>query len=176
MKKRAVALLLIIVLAVCMLFLQSCEKNDNKIEKIWEIEEKSEFLTEMYLYLAEKCEYGEKMEALNDKQRVVYITQALEMEVNNGGFSQFFLNFDGAFADELASSFEEIGALKTAEICMRAASIFGEEIPADGDDEEKEEKLSELLNECDFDFYEYEDDLEELNFRFIINNKESFLK
>lgn len=161
------------------------EDANMKINEIWKIEEKEEFVIEMAQYISEKCEYGDKMEILNEEQRVLYITQALEMEVNNGGFSQFFFNSDGVFANELVSSFEKMGAIKTAEICKKAVSIFGDEIPTDRDEiqdilvldnEKEEERIEEILNECDDAFFEYEDDLVELNYQFIINNKESFLK
>ena len=149
------------------------------------MENKNEFVINMYLYIAEKCEYGDAMDSLNEKQRVFYITQALEMEVNNGGFSQFFFNSDGCFANELVSAFEKIGATKTAEICKKAISIYNDSVPTDRDereailtpdDEKDEERIEEILNECDDAFFEYEEDLEELNYQFIINNKESFLK
>ncbi len=161
------------------------EDNDMKINEIWMIEEKEYFVIEMDQYIAEKCEYGDKMEILNEQQRVFYITQALEMEVNNGGFAQFFFNSSGEFANELVSSFEKIGAMKTAEICKKAISIYGDEVPTDRDerqdvispdDEKEEERIEEILNECDDAFFEYEDNLVELNYQFIINNKESFLK
>jgi len=161
------------------------EDTDMKINEIWNVEEKEEFVIEMAQYIAEKCEYGDKMEILNEEQRVLYITQALEMEVNNGGFSQFFFNSDGIFANELVSSFEKIGAVKTTEICKKAVSIFGDKIPTDRDeiqnvlvpdDEKDEEKIENLLNECDDEFFEYEDDLLELSYQFIIKNKESFSK
>lgn len=157
----------------------------KSIDDIWTIEEKDNFVIEMNQYIAEKCEYGDNMEALNEEQRILYITQALEMEVNNGGFSQFFFNSGGVFANELVSSFEKIGAVKTAEICKKAVSIFGDVIPTDRDeiqdiitpdDEKEEERIEEILNECDDAFFEYEDDLVELNYQFIMNNKESFLK
>ncbi|MBO5408148.1 MAG: DUF4375 domain-containing protein [Clostridia bacterium] len=156
------------------------EKTD-----IWTIEEKENFIVEMSQYIAEKCEYGDNMGNLNEEQRVFYITQALEMEVNNGGFSQFFFNSDGCFGNEIVSSFEKIGAMKTAEICKKAISIYGDKVPTDRDeredvltpdDEKEEERIEEILNECDDAFFEYEDDLLELNYQFIINNKESFLK
>ncbi len=156
----------------------------KNIDDIWEMENKNEFVINMYLYIAEKCSYGDAMHQLNDEQRVFYITQNLEMEVNNGGFSQFFCNTDGMFVNELVSSFEKIGSSRTAEICKKAVSIFGSAIPVDmdkiqeilnADDEEMEEINAELLNECDMEFYEYEEDLEELNYQFIIKNKESFL-
>lgn len=156
----------------------------KSIDDIWKIENKNEFIINMYLYIAEKCGYGDSMHNLNDDQRVFYITQNLEMEVNNGGFSQFFYNTDGMFVNELVEAFEKIDATKTAEICKKAVSIFGDVMPVNmekiqdvvnTDDEELEEKNSELLNECDMEFYEYEEDLEELNYQFIINNKKSFL-
>lgn len=157
----------------------------KNIDDIWKMENKNEFVINMYLYIAEKCEYGDAMDSLNEKQRVFYITQALEMEVNNGGFSQFFFNSDGCFANELVSAFEKIGATKTAEICKKAISIYNDSVPTDRDereailtpdDEKDEERIEEILNECDDAFFEYEEDLEELNYQFIINNKESFLK
>lgn len=161
------------------------EKTETKnIGDIWEMENKNEFVINMYLYIAEKCGYGNAMHNLNDIQRVFYITQNLEMEVNNGGFSQFFCNTDGMFVNELVSSFEKIGSIRTAEICKKAVSIFGNATPIDiddiqdilnTDDEELEEKNSRLLNECDMEFYEYEEDLEELNYQFVIKNKKSFL-
>ncbi len=157
----------------------------KNIDDIWKIEEKDNFVIEMDQYIAEKCEYGDNMETLNEEQRILYITQALEMEVNNGGFAQFFFNSSGMFANELVSSFEKIGAIKTAEICKKAISIYGDKVPTDRDerediitpdDEKEEERIEEILNECDDAFFEYEDDLVELNYQFIINNKESFLK
>ncbi|MBE6688904.1 MAG: DUF4375 domain-containing protein [Ruminococcaceae bacterium] len=157
----------------------------KSIDEIWEIEEKENFVVEMDKYIAEKCEYGDNMETLNGEQKVFYITQSLEMEVNNGGFAQFFFNSSGMFGNELVSSFEKIGAMKTAEICKKAISIYGDKVPADRDereeilttdDETEEERIEAILNECDDAFFEYEDDLVELNYQFIINHKESFLK
>ena len=157
----------------------------KSIDEIWKIEEKENFVVEMDKYIAEKCKYVDDMKTLNDEQRVLYITQALEMEVNNGGIAQFFFNSDGYFGNELVSSFEKIGAIKTAEICKKAISIYGDKVPTDRDeredvltpdDEKEEERIEEILNECDDAFFEYEDNLVELNYQFIINNKESFLK
>ena len=161
------------------------KKTETKnIDDIWKIEGKENFIVAMSQYIAEKCAYGDNIEILNEEQRVFYVTQALEMEVNNGGFSQFFFNSSGMFANELIASFEKIGAIKTAEICKKAISIYGDRVPTDRDerediltpdDEKKEERIEELLNECDDAFFEYEDDLVELNYQFILNNKESFL-
>ena len=157
----------------------------KSIDEIWKIEEKENFVVEMDKYIAEKCEYGDSMETLNAEQRILYITQALEMEVNNGGFAQFFFNSDACLGNEIVSSFEKIGAMKTAEICKKAISIYGDKVPNDRDereeiltpdDEKEEERIEAILNECDDAFFEYEEDLVELNYQFIINHKESFLK
>ncbi len=156
----------------------------KSIDEIWKIEDENQFVISMYLYIAEKCAYGDNMEKLNDEQKVFYITQALEAEVNNGGFSQFFFNSDGCFGNELVAAFEKIGAMKTAEICKKAVSIYGDSVPTDRaerenvlipEDEKEEERIEEILNECDDAFFEYEDDLIALNYQFIVDNKESFL-
>ena len=161
------------------------EDANMKVNEIWKIEDKEEFVIEMDQYIAEKCNYGDKIENLNEEQRVFYITQSLEMEVNNGGFSQYFFNSSGNFGNEIVASFEKIGAIKTAEICKKAISIFPNDVPTDWgkrqefltpDDEKDEERIEEFFNKCDDAFFEYEDDLSELNYQFIINNKESFLK
>ena len=67
----------------------------KSIDEIWALDEKTDFVVQMYMYVAEKCNYGQKMEELNEAQRVFYIAQELEAEVNNGGFSQFFFNSNG---------------------------------------------------------------------------------
>lgn len=155
------------------------------IDEIWQMQDKEDFISTMSQYIAQKCNYGDNMENLNEKERVFYITQVLEMEVNNGGFPQFFFNSSGMFANELVASFEAIGAKKTSEICKKAISIYGNEVPMDrekreelltSDDEEEDEKIEALLNECDDEFFEYEDDLLELNYQFILKNKDSFSK
>ena len=192
-KIRIIILLVIVTLIAGFFINKSKQKAENhidaevgkakSIDDIWTMENKNEFINNMSLYIAEKCSYGDEMDNLNDAQRVFRITQTLEMEVNNGGFSQFFFNTDGMFVNELASSFEKIGAMKTAEICKKAVGIFGNAFPIDmdkiqevlnTDDEETEEKNAQLLNECDMAFYGYEEDLEELNYQFIMKNKEAF--
>ncbi|MBQ8003443.1 MAG: DUF4375 domain-containing protein, partial [Clostridia bacterium] len=84
------------------------------------------------------------------------------------------------FATELPHVFNEIGAVKTAQICIRAMGAFGGKVPTDRFERQEVmetfgEDISELFNECDNDFYNYEDDLLELNYQYIIKNKKSFL-
>ena len=73
----------------------------------------------------------------------------------------------GFYANELVSALEKIGAIKTAEIYKKAVSIYGDKVPTDRDeretiltpdDKKEEERIEEILNECDDAFFEYEDE------------------
>ena len=133
-----------------------------------------------YNKILKKTNYGDSLETLNVYERTLYITQILEGEVNNGGFSQFFSNSSGDLSNEIVDAFQAIGALRTAEICKEALSIFPDEIPIDR--MQREDLLSSLnwdtiddiLETCDRAFYDYEDNLQELNLSYIIKNRTYF--
>ncbi len=135
------------------------------------------FVIDMCEAVCQKCEYGDNIENLNKHERVFFVAQTLEQEVNNGGFSQFFYNSSGDFSNEVVDAFTEIGASKTAEICEKALAVFNGKVPVDRD--EREELLDDLdcddvLNECDDAFYNYEDDLEALNYAYVMKYREFF--
>ena len=154
--------------------------NDN-MEHIWNLTDTNDFVVAMTEHLDNKTQYGEDMSALSEAERIFYITQTLEMEVNNGGFSQFFYNSSGNFSNELVGAFTAIGANATAAICQKAISAFGRDIPVDRDereemlDELESDEFDEILEECDNAFYDYEDNLNELNYNFVMKNKEFFI-
>lgn len=64
-------------------------------------------------------------------------------------------------------------------IYEKALSVFpNSEIPKGSDAREKileqlDENADQVLNEADMDFYNYEDDLLELNYNYIITHKEN---
>ena len=155
-------------------------KGNDNMEHIWNLTDTNDFVVAMTEHLDNKTQYGEDMSALSEAERIFYITQTLEMEVNNGGFSQFFYNSSGNFSNELVGAFTAIGANATAAICQKAISAFGRDIPVDRDereemlDELESDEIDEILEECDSAFYDYEDDLNELNYNFVMKNKESF--
>ena len=155
-------------------------QGDTSMEYIWSLTDTNDFVIAMTEHLNEKTQYGEDMSVLSDAERIFYITQTLEMEVNNGGFSQFFYNSSGDFSNELAGAFTAIGANTTAAICQKAINAFGRDIPVDRDerqemlDELESDELDEILEECDDAFFSYEDDLNELNYNFVMKNKEQF--
>jgi hypothetical protein len=150
------------------------------MEHIWALTDTTDFVVAMVEHLENKTQYGEDMSVLSEAERIFYITQSLEMEVNNGGFSQFFYNTSGNFSNELVNAFTAIGANATAVICQKAVAAFGRDIPVDKDereemlDELESEEIDEILEECDDAFYEYEDNLTELNYNFVMKNKEFF--
>lgn len=155
-------------------------QGDTSMEHIWNLTDTNDFVIAMTEHLNEKTQYGEDMSVLSDAERIFYITQTLEMEVNNGGFSQFFYNSSGDFSNELVGAFTAIGANTTAAICQKAIDAFGRDIPVDRDerqemlDELESDELDEILEECDDAFFAYEDDLNELNYNFAMKNKEQF--
>lgn len=149
----------------------NAEEYENKGKDI------NEFVVGTYNDICIKCEYGDAIEKLNEYERTFFVTQILEQEVNNGGFSQFLYNSSGEFANEIVDAFTKIGALKTAEICKRALGVFNGVVPADAEEREKfldDLECDDMLNECDNDFYNYEDNLEALNYAFIMQHREFF--
>jgi len=99
----------------------------------------------------------ESMEALTDEERVVLAVEALEREVNNGGYDQFFVNSSREFAHIIVSALQRIGCKKTATITQRAIKAIGvSELTAEAieaalaaDDEQRSAKLS----RCDDSYY-----------------------
>lgn len=154
--------------------------SKGKLNKIWSIGDTNERLIALSEYVAEKCRFGIKMEKLSHPERVFFITQNVEIEVNNGGFSQFFYNSSGDFAGEMVDAFQEIGAEKTAAICQQALDVVGQPLPVNRAERIElieaieTDALMEALNACDDAFYEYRDDLNALNDAYVQKNKADF--
>lgn len=152
----------------------------GKRNKIWAMEDGNERIIALSEYVAEKCRFGIKMDKLSRPERVLFITQDVEMEVNNGGFSQFFYNSSGDFAGEMVQAYREIGAEKTADICQQALDAIGQPLPQNRAERiellEKIESdtLTEALNACDAAFYACPEDLNVLTDAYIQKNKAEF--
>ena len=150
------------------------------MEHIWSLTDTNDFVIAMLEHLDGKTQYGEDMSVLSEAERIFYVTQTLEMEVNNGGFSQFFYNSSGNFSNELIGAFSAIGANATADICRKAIAAFGRDIPVDRNERQEmlfeleSDEIDEILQECDDAFYAYEDDLEKLNYCFVMKNRANF--
>ena len=70
---------------------------------------------------SERTKVGKEDFALQSLPQKVFSTVwAVESEVNNGGFSQYFLNSSAETAPFVAEALDTIGAPKIAQICRRA--------------------------------------------------------
>lgn len=151
----------------------------DTLEQIWAMDLVNDLLIALFTRVSEKCGYGADMGVLSGPERIFYITQSCEQEINNGGFSQYFFNSSGGLAGELAQAYREIGALKTAEICGRALEALGGALPPDEagrralldalpDDAEQ------CLEECTDAFLRYEEDLNALSHAYVRKHQGEF--
>jgi len=137
-------------------------------------------IIELDNYIGELCSWGDALGKLTEPQKHFYFNQNLEREVNNGGFSQFFFNSSGNFTHETVVSLNAIGANKTAKILQEAIDQFPlSKVPIDQEErrellEKIESEADPIWSELDQQFYNYEDDLNELNIQYIKQNRNSF--
>ena len=103
-------------------------------------------------------------EKLTDEERVILAIEALEREVNNGGYGQFFVNSSREYAPIIVESLRRISCLKVAEITQKALKIM-QEFPEDNEDRQ------EALGECDTQYFEYPENIEKSLFAFIKTNR-----
>ncbi len=90
---------------------------------------------------------------LADEERVVLAVMALEREVNNGGYGQFFVNSSRRFAPIIVEALRTIGCEDVAAITARAVAASGAERDA-------------ALEACDQEFYKI-GGIEDKLFRFV---------
>lgn len=121
--------------------------------------------------------WQEDFEDLSAAEQHFLAIWELESRVNNGGFEQYFYNSSGDSAFAAVDALNKIGARKAAKIVAQANSVFPNAI-APKDEVERREKLDalnaeqkELLERLDEEFMEYPDDLTELLFDFVKQNK-----
>ena len=155
-------------------------KNSLKMKKIKKIKEVNAMIIALYEVISEKCQYGENIDALNESERTFFITQVAETEVNGGGFSQFFFNSGGNFASEIVNAFTTIGAIKTAAICQQALIVIGSDMPIDHNERQEwllnyeNEETEAKLSQCDDAFYRYEENLNALNYDYVMKHEADF--
>lgn len=108
---------------------------------------------------------------LTAEEQVILAIEALEREVNNGGYGQFFVNPSREYMLIIVDALRRISCPKTAEITQQALNIV-QEIPMTdyeieyGTWEENEDRQNEL-SECDRMYFEAPENIEESLFAFI---------
>ena len=125
------------------------------------------------LVLAVEQALGSEPEAeLSEPERVVLAVEAMEREVNNGGYEQFFGNSSREFTGFLVRALELIGCPKVAAISADAIAVL--ELPEQFDADTVEQVASELseesrekLGECDSRYYANDESIEQRLFAYI---------
>jgi len=119
--------------------------------------------------------------SLTVHERTVHCVWWLEVEVNNGGFDQYFFNSAGDHALDAVAALKRIGASSAAVILRRAIAVFEPETPSE-DRFVRQAQLAkltdtqlELLNTLDDEFYAYPDDIEGLLEAYVRTHAASFL-
>ena len=159
----------------------SIKKEKRTIQDVWNIKDGYKFLKAMDLYLSIKCNYGDKIERLNTEEKTFFLVQVFEEYILNRSFSGFFFNPCGDFANFIVPALEKIGAIKTAGICQKAFSIYGDKVPMDMHDRENiynamGEKIWDFVSECQHELSECDDNIPQMCYQFILDNKDSFSK
>lgn len=101
----------------------------------------------------------EHVELLSAPARTLYFVEALDGEVLNGGFIQFFSNSSGKYAHETLAALQEIGALRAAGLLQRAIDTFPDKrVPVQrrARNDALENADSEILEALDTEYYRLE--------------------
>jgi len=130
---------------------------------------------------SEKTRFGkEEFAQQSFPQKVFSAIWAVESEVNNGGFSQYFLNSGAESASFVAKALETIDAPKTASICIRAiTTAFPKGLPPTADAirsvaADFSDEILERLELLDQEFFAYPHNLTELLFAYVSEHPEEF--
>ena len=112
---------------------------------------------------------------LTKEEQTILAIEALEREVNNGGYGQFFVNSSREFAPMIVESLRRIGCPKTADITQVAVDIV-KQIPITREESENgtwmdNDARSDVLCECDNLYFERPENIAELLFAFIKANR-----
>ena len=152
----------------------------SNLDELLKSEDTDRSIIELDDFISELCDYGDDFSKLTDHQKLFYLNQNLEREINNGGFNQFFCNSSGDNTHETILSLKAIGAGKTADILQKAIDQCpNKTVPKDRDErteivEEIEELADRVWNDLDKMFYEYEENLNDLNIEYVKKYKDFF--
>ncbi|HKV62449.1 MAG TPA: DMP19 family protein [Candidatus Acidoferrum sp.] len=130
---------------------------------------------------SEKTRFGkEEFGQQSFPQKVFSAIWAIESEVNNGGFSQYFLNSSAESAAFVAKALETIGAPETASICNRAITTgFPKGLPPTAETinsvaADFSDQILERLEPLDQEFIAYPHNLTQLLFAYVSDHPEEF--
>ena len=119
----------------------------------------------------------------NKSRQAIYMIWALEAEVNNGGYNQFYFNSSGQFYKYLPDALRLVGANKFADLTERANKTFEKENDKitkhqDGTIEGFSKSYDDNpLNDLDTEFFELykTENLQRIQVDFIRKNRNQFV-
>jgi hypothetical protein len=130
---------------------------------------------------SENVKFGKEEFAAQSVPRKVFSSVwAVESEVNNGGFSQYFGNSSAETAAFVVEALDTIGAPRTADICRRAiACAFSSGLPPTPEQVSEaalgfSDETLEDLESLDVEFTAYPHDLTDLLFAYVSAHPEEF--
>ena len=123
----------------------------NNIKEILEGNLESEdIFFELTNYVMDKG-IEEGVDSLSEDEKYLFMVLKMLMEVNNGGFHQYFLNTDGVYSKDTLHFLNLIKETNFSNLLNKSINIFEMKITDD-------EKIHNL-NELDSEFYEFDEDI-----------------
>ncbi len=116
------------------------------LEEIMQMEDANDFVVAYMDYLNDKCDYGENLDMLTEKEKTVFYVDTMNSEVHSKGFKEYLKSDDFPGFEVLENALQAIGASATHEIVK--------------DVEKKPKWMS--FNKIDDRFYDYPDNIEQL--------------
>lgn len=114
---------------------------------------------------------------LSPQERTILAVEALEREVNNGGYSQFFTNSSNEHVALIEPSLREIGCVATADVtrdAIAALRLDGTVTPerAEAAASEDNEGLSAALQACDQRYFDSGEPIADMLFAWLKRNRQ----
>lgn len=152
----------------------------SELERYLDLQSDEDLAREVGFYVLRKLGEDYDLSGLTRAERVIACLTEVEMEVNNGGFDQYFWNSPGNHATEAVQALRELGAFHTAGLVAEASAQFG----PDGPDPDRERRWKQMdgrsqavrdrWSALDDQFYEYRDNLSSLAASYIRSHREQF--
>ena len=116
--------------------------------------------------------------ALTQPEVDVLAIEALEREINNGGYRQFFINSSNEFAATVVEALRRIGCPSTASITQRALAALPQATALTPESlsaamEQDDPSLDKRLEECNQAYFDAREDIATALLRYLIDQRES---
>ncbi len=138
----------------------------TETEKALQLETETDIILRIGEIIWKKTEKGDdNFSNLTEAEKVFVYVDMLEGQVNNGGFDQFFFNSSGDYTHEILNAYVTIKAHKTADLIEIAIKAFPvSPVPKDTEIRREimqnlDERTSNIWDDLDNKFYEYEENI-----------------